>query len=253
MRFMVSGQTTVVEKLLKDERVAPYLGAMVTPTTGNSLARVCSWRVPYCLDNSAFAGNKKGFSAPAYMSLVTKAADAPTAPVFVTVPDVVHLTADGPVGDHKATLKLFYQWVDRLLPFGLPLAFVAQDGIGLNEIEDDIPWPLISAVFIGGSDWFKDELTMYIAEACRERSKWCHLGRVNGKRRLRLAHGCGCDSVDGSSLSKHGMTWLPKFAQDVRDIWFEEELSDLNCRLMGDEIAMWDRINAARTVPALAG
>ena len=97
MRMMISGATTTMEQFVRDPALVSYLGGMVTPATGNSLARVCSFGVPYCLDNSSFAGNKQGFAPASFVALMQKAADAPRKPVFACVPDVVHLTPEGPV------------------------------------------------------------------------------------------------------------------------------------------------------------
>jgi hypothetical protein len=241
MKLMVSGATTTVEELLADPDVAPYLGAMVTPNTGNSLERVCGWGVDYVLDNAAFPG-EKGFNPAQFVALMYKASEAPVKPVFACVPDVVHMTPDGPVGDHIQTLDRFHLWVERLLPFDVPLAFVAQDG--LSDL-DDIPWPLIGAVFIGGSDWFKDEMTMHLVEACKSQGKWCHLGRVNSRQRLRLALHNDVDSVDGSSLSKFPKVHIPKFAKWCKELEQEAAWLDRRCEELSHEIKMWELVGAA--------
>jgi hypothetical protein len=239
MRLMVSGATTTVEELLADPAVAPYLGAMVTPNTANSLTRVTNWGLPYCADAGCYP--VEVFSPSRYMGMVVKLADAPEPPAFVVVPDVVRMTADGPVGDHVETLRSFGRWGRRLEPFDLPLAFVVQDG--LADL-DDIPWADIAAVFVGGSDRFKDEMTMDVARACRDRGKWCHLGRVNGKARLRLALLNDVDSVDGSSLSRFPRTWLARFARDIVELEQEAcRLDRLNDQLEAD-IASWDALFA---------
>ena len=62
--------------------------------------------------------------------------------------------------------------------------------------------------------------------------KWCHLGRVNGRSRLRLALHNDVDSVDGSSLSRFPKTWIPKFIKDCVDLEQEaDRLDDLADRL----------------------
>jgi hypothetical protein len=55
------------------------------------------------------------------------------------------------------------------------------------------------------------------------RGKHVHLGRVNGRSRLRLALRSGCDSVDGSSLSRFPRTWIPKFVTDLKGL--EQEVA----------------------------
>jgi thermostable 8-oxoguanine DNA glycosylase len=78
-------------------------------------------------------------------------------------------------------------------------------------------------VFVGGTDTFKDAWTCRLAAAAKARGKHCHVGRVNGRRRLRLATQAGCDSVDGSSLSRFPRTWIPKFVDDCRQLQSESD------------------------------
>lgn len=232
IRFMVSGATTSIEQLLQDGSVAPYLGAMVTPQTANSVSRVVSWRVPWCVDNSAYRADR--FSEARFLALCERCALAEAKPQWVAVPDVV--------GDHAATRHLFWKWLPRLEKFHLPLAFVAQDG--LDYYMDDVPWEHISCVFVGGTNVFKEDSTIDIAQRCRQQGRLCHLGRVNGRRRLRLAIHNGCDSVDGSSLSRFALTWLPKFAEDARQLETEGRLIDILNELMELEIAALDAVAA---------
>jgi hypothetical protein len=240
---MISGATTTVEQMLADPDVSPYLGGMLTPNTSNSVERVCGWNLPWCADAGCFP--VEAFSASRYMATVVRVAEALVRPVFVVVPDVVNMTPEGPVGNHEATLRQFQVWQPRLGPFRLPLAFVTQDGMGLDELEDEVPWDDIAAVFIGGSDEFKDEMTGAVADACKARGKWVHLGRVNGRRRLKLAVLADVDSVDGSSLSKFPRVWLRKFATDIKEIQQEVcWLDRLNQQLQAD-IANWDALLAA--------
>lgn len=117
--------------------------------------------------------------------------------LFVTAPDVV--------GDADRTLELFEQWYDELVAIWQPLALVAQDGL----TPDRVPWRRIDALFIGGTSVFKmgDEARELASEA-RARSKWVHMGRVNGHRRIRYAKAIGCDSVDGTKFSWFRDTYL---------------------------------------------
>jgi hypothetical protein len=212
---MVSGATTTIEQFAEDDGLWPWLGAMVTPTTGNSIERIVSWRLVYGVDNAAY--NVRRFSADAYLSLLKKVARCPVRPAFVTVPDQV--------GNHEATAYLFERWLktlarERLL--GLTLAFVLQDGV----TPDDIPWGQIDALFVGGSDEFKEDvlLTCDILPEAKARGLFLHMGRVNSRSRLRLALRSGCDSVDGSSLSMFPRTWIPTFIGWMKEL--EQEVQD---------------------------
>jgi hypothetical protein len=212
MRLMVSGATTTMERLLKYPAARPYLGAMVTPETGNCLERICGWNVDYVVDNSAY--NAERFSTRKYLSLLGKVAATPSRPVFVTVPDQApRREQKGHSHLHGCTSYLFERWF-RVLEFEgfdkLPLAFVAQNG--LDDVED-VPWSLIEALFIGGDDEFKlgDFVMMDLIPEAKRRGKWTHLGRVNGRRRIRHAVMAGVDSVDGTSMSRFGDTYLHRY------------------------------------------
>src|SRR6478736_8691641 len=98
MKLMVSGATTTVEDLLGDPDVVPYLGALVTPNTSNSIARVTNWGLPWAVDAGCFP--RDVFCPARYMATIVRVAEAEEPPVFVVVPDVVPMTPEGPVGDH---------------------------------------------------------------------------------------------------------------------------------------------------------
>jgi hypothetical protein len=186
--------------------------------------------LPYVVDNSAF--NVARFNANCYLSLLRKVAACPVRPLFVTVPDQV--------GNHKCTSYLFDRWLKRLVRerlLDLPLAFVLQDGCRYSE---DVPWDFIEAVFIGGTDDFKEDVrvTCDIIPEAKARGKFVHLGRCNSRSRLRLALRSGCDSVDGSSLSMFPRTWIPKFVRWCKELEQEVKdddvlLCDLKWRLLG--------------------
>jgi hypothetical protein len=110
--------------------------------------------------------------------------------LFVAAPDVV--------GDARATLARFPAWRAEIAAHGLPVALVGQDGAeGL-----ELPWDSLDALFVGGTTGWKLSAAAadLVAEAAA-RGKWAHMGRVNTRRRLRIAHDLGCDSVDGTGWS----------------------------------------------------
>jgi len=102
---------------------------------------------------------------------------------------------------------------------------VLQNGIRGRR---DVPWDRISAVFIGGDDEFKEDavVTLKLIPEARRRGKWVHMGRVNGRRRLRLALLADVDSVDGSSLARFSRTWIPKFVADLWSLEAERDRTD---------------------------
>lgn len=125
--------------------------------------------------------------------------------MFATAPDVV--------GDALATLERAKPWLYRIRQLGYPVAYVAQDG----QEDVPIPWEEIDALFIGGSTEFK--LGGYAQQLCREakdRGKWVHMGRVNSRKRWKLAESWGCDSADGTFL-----TYAPDHNLQRMLRWFE--------------------------------
>lgn len=109
-------------------------------------------------------------------------------PLFVTMPDMV--------GDAQRTLELFEHF--KLCTNELPRALVLQDGIEHVRI----PWGDIKAVFIGGTDKFKNSPAAFnAAKTARALGKIVHLGRVNTAARVRawagLAH-----TGDGSGMAR---------------------------------------------------
>lgn len=109
--------------------------------------------------------------------------------LWVAAPDVV--------GSARRTLEVFGYWGNWLLDKGWPVALVAQDGI-----EDlDIPWDNLAAVFIGGTDRFKDsDSARQVAKAAKLLGKQVHVGRVNASR-IRAWRG-HADTGDGSGYSR---------------------------------------------------
>ncbi|MBM4200317.1 MAG: hypothetical protein FJ189_03415 [Gammaproteobacteria bacterium] len=149
-----------------------------TPLTKYALAGCV-----YGLDNGCFGG-----SLPrAWHRLIDDARQV--RPLWVTLPDVV--------GDARRTMELFEHF--EMTVHGLPKALVIQDGIdGIS-----IPWDRIDAVFIGGTDAFKQgPSAKAVATAARILKKWVHVGRVNTPSRALYWRGLA-DSVDGSGISRY--------------------------------------------------
>jgi hypothetical protein len=170
------------------------LGGLITPQflrTGQVYNRL---GVSWAMDNDCFVSLKR-------MALTRMwKASQPFAKScsWAAVPDVV--------GNAGATLTRFREWAPIVRGFGYPLAYVAQDGIE----ETPVPWSEIECLFIGGTTEFKvGPIAERFTKEAKERGKWVHMGRVNGRIRLNLAGSWGCDSVDGSGFSRAPMRHLP--------------------------------------------
>ena len=176
------------------ERFAhPNLGRLVQPRHYSRVRDTAERGVLWAADNDAFNG---GVDAAMFLKMLEAISGVPGCR-FVAVPDVV--------ADAAATLRAFERWLPCLLDFDLPLAFVLQDGVTPSAI----PWELIDAVFIGGSDSFKlGEQARQIVVEAQARGNWVHMGRVNTKRRVAYAREIGCDSIDGTKWVRWRDTYL---------------------------------------------
>jgi hypothetical protein len=187
MYILVSGASATVRTLLLQH---PNLGVLICPRAGNvAPERGTVWAA----DNSAFSG----FDDVIFSQMLRKIEGRDDCR-FVTAPDVV--------GDHEETLKLWDTWADKIKGYGLPPAFVAQDGC----MPDMVPWSEARAVFIGGTTRYKlGEAAAAIVSEGNRRNIWTHIGRVNTARRILYAAALGTRSVDGSGFSRFSATHLP--------------------------------------------
>lgn len=158
------------------------IGRLISPRSGNKVLPGQIWAA----DNDAFLA----WNEDRFVKMLNRLEGTPGC-LFVTAPDVV--------GDARATLDRFWDWRLEITGRGFPIALVGQDGAE----NLDVPWDCIDAWFVGGSTEWKLSATAadLVGEANR-RGKWTHMGRVNSRRRLRIARDAGCESVDGSGWSK---------------------------------------------------
>lgn len=195
MRLYVSG---ITKSLRREIAKSPdSFGFLTSPSAGNKVATICSFDVPWAIDNGAFTG----FDPMKFHLLITRAIYAERKPEWVVCPDVV--------ADAKATLVMFRAWINAIFALKLNAAFVAQDGQENLELPS---WHLWTCLFIGGSTKFKlSRAAAELVEEAKLHGKTVHMGRVNSFKRLRHAHEIGCDSVDGTGMSRWGDRHLRKF------------------------------------------
>lgn len=159
------------------------IGRLVSPRSGNLPRPGESWAA----DNDAFlAWDEARFRR---MLLRVEGWDRGRC-LFVAAPDVV--------GDARATLDRFWDWRPEIAGRGLPVALVGQDGAEALDLQ----WEAFEALFLGGSTaWKLSAAAAGLAAEAKSRGKWVHMGRCNTRRRFRIAHDLGCDSIDGSGWS----------------------------------------------------
>lgn len=165
--------------------VRPDMPAMITPRMGNKSPDGQVWAA----DNGRYA-SPGDYSDSSYIAWLEKRPDKASC-LFATAPDVV--------GNAGATLAMSAPMYRRIRAAGYRVALVAQDG--LDNLREFIPWDDFDALFIGGSTDFKlSDAAHDLAAEAKRRGKWVHMGRVNSRRRMRIAEAMGCDSVDGTYL-----------------------------------------------------
>lgn len=200
---------------------AGAIGYIDTPAQGNIRPEGVVW----CMDNGCFSD--KFDEAKWWRYLQRHASDASSC-LFATAPDVV--------GDAAATLERSTPWLPKIRDLGYPVAFVAQDGLGIHwngslhggDLDGPtVEWADFDVLFVGGTTGWKlgPHARALVAEAKR-RGKWVHMGRVNSERRFEYARAIGCDSADGTYLTFGPDTNLPKLLAWTRntaqDALFEE-------------------------------
>ena len=172
-----------------------HLGILTSPAAGNRLESIASSGMPWAADNGAFSGlDEAKFSA---MVERIRRVDRSRL-LWVVAPDVV--------ADARATMDSWQRWQPLLTD--LPLAFVAQNG----QESLPVPWEQMACLFVGGStEWKLSPMALALVREAKRRGKWVHNGRVNTLRRLRISHDMGCDSCDGTSMSRFADTYLPDY------------------------------------------
>ncbi len=222
---------------------AGRLGFIDTPAQRASVGQRVT-DSPWCADNGAFSD--KWAPDVWWQFLVRRADDAPTC-LFATLPDVV--------GDYEATLARSMPYATRVRQLGYPAALVVQNGAD----DSNVPLDEVDAVFLGGVpecstcgfrllpparlrdhptcpddgtrllEWKEGTAAARIAGAAKARGLHVHMGRVNSWRRMSRALAIGCDSVDGTFLTRapdHNLPRLLRWLDKGRDLGGQSDLLD---------------------------
>jgi hypothetical protein len=160
------------------------LGQICTPAAGNAVLPGVDW----CADNGVFGGAYPGDDA--YLEWLGTRSWAADRCAFAVAPDVVCNAA--------ATLERSAALLPALRKAGYPAALAAQNG--LEHLR--VPWSDFDVLFIGGdTDWKIGPHARRLTADARAHGKRVHMGRVNSRRRLRIAAQMGCHSADGTYLA----------------------------------------------------
>lgn len=164
------------------------LGYLTTPAHGRRLALV-RLLPHWAADNGCYAAGDR-FDLAAYLDWLDHHASEAGRCLFAVAPDVV--------GDAVATWARSAPILPELRRRGYKAALVAQDGWDAQPVD----WAAFDALFVGGTTAFKlSERAYALLREAKARGKWCHMGRVNSRRRLLAAAVAGYDSADGTMLA----------------------------------------------------
>ncbi|MEW4569290.1 hypothetical protein AB1L88_15605 [Tautonia sp. JC769] len=206
MLVLVSGASATLDRYAD----RPWLGSFVQPRNGIAPGVLEQrWHErgwPWACDNDAF---NESFDHGRFVRMVNRLVGRPGL-LWIAVPDVV--------GDCSGTAHLFLEhwhqlhcWERDGQEHETPLAWVAQDGAEDHHLTEDC-LGVADCVFLGGSTvWKESRAAASIAAEAKDRGRLVHMGRVNTKRRLRIAFEMECDSVDGTGASMFPEVTLANF------------------------------------------
>jgi hypothetical protein len=210
---------------------AGLFDCITTPKQGNVLPD----GVRFCADNGKFGKGWPGEQAwfRWLQTLPTELCD------FAVAPDVPF--------DALATLDESLPWCPRIRELGIRAAVVAQNGF---EDISVIPWDEFDVLFLGGTmecvpcgyvrpvgdfttkhcptctrrliEWKLGGAAYRLTREAHDHGLAVHMGRVNSEKRFLYAAFIGCDSADGTYLTRGPDINLPKLTR-----WIEREPDQL--------------------------
>jgi hypothetical protein len=167
---------------------AGEFGCMTTPAQGN-IVPADAW---YGCDNGMFGKGWVGFEAWFRWLMETVEKYGTERCLFAVAPDVPY--------DAAGTLAKSRPWLERIRSLGIPAAFAMQDGCELGWLPD---WDEFDVMFLAGStEWKISQAAMSLSWEAKDCGKHVHMGRVNSRKRLRIAETFGCNSADGTYFKK---------------------------------------------------
>lgn len=229
MKFLSGGAHPQLDAIAKDAGI----GLLNTWKIGYATARMALYSF-FAIDCGAFSygADHRDFAFVKWARWMEKrAAQLKAAGImdrllFAVVPDAIDVCDDTcpdairpnakpgkrcgvHVTSHPAeTLERFRTWAPWVRDLGMPTALVIQPGMRPS----DIPWDLVDAIFIGGSDDWKEDPNGAgrAVRMAKGLGKHVHVGRVNTQRRIAIMADWGVDSIDGTKLTNGVEKNLPQ-------------------------------------------
>lgn len=160
----------------------------------------------WAVDNGAWGCHQRGtaFDGDAFRRALERwgvGAD------WIAIPDIV---AGG-----LASLDLSLSWLQEVAATGRPALIPVQDGMEADHVRPHLSSQV--GIFVGGTTAWKLATVRAWGELAREVGCHLHMGRVNSEERIRIAIDAGCDSVDGTSLSRFSVN-APRLGEASREL-----------------------------------
>lgn len=173
-------------------------------------------RLPYMLDNGAFAAWKagRGFDSAAWLSALRRVGELAEPPRFAIAPDVV---AGG-----LESLSLSVAWLEEMQRARVPAYLAVQDGMQFEDVAPVIRKGF-AGVFVGGTLPWKLGTGAAWTKFAHELGLPCHIGRVGTPDRVTWAAESGADSID-SCLPLWSDGQLMRFVRALRDAGRQSQL-----------------------------
>ena len=163
---------------------------------------------PYALDNGAWTAHQAGeeWSPRPFCELLDKlGAEAD----WCALPDIV--------GGGLESLVLSLRWRNAVLDQCRMALLPVQNGMTVDDVRPHLG-PRVG-IFVGGDDNFKEGTMRTWAALAREVGTYCHVGRVNTPKRIRMCARAGVDSFDGTSGTRFAKT-IPRIDSARKQLAF---------------------------------
>ena len=177
----------------------------------------------YAIDNGAFLCEKYNLPFPTedFIALCKEWGHGAD---WIAIPDVF--------GDGPETLKQLPKWIKTIRSVSPEsrLLLVWQDGMTLEHIKPFLADGI--GVFVGGTTEGKLSNMAWISKACNDFGVWCHIGRVNTKKRVRLCKEVKAHSFDGSGWSmfictlRHILMIMHEDRRNLSSLLYTKNLTD---------------------------
>jgi len=198
----------------RDEILESYqhkYGACLTRDVFNN---VTASKMHYFFDNGAFSDfrNNQTFDAEKFIEKMyvleskTRFCRLPM-PEFVVVPDIVSRGKESLLYSRK-----WVEYLDYILPW-YEYYLAVQDGMELDEVEEDLKEKRFQGLFVGGTKGWKYKTSEHWVQLAHKYGFKCHIGGVGTPKAITWAKMINADSVDSGIAMIH-----PKYLKDVLEI-----------------------------------